>query len=96
MHKSKKFRDPWAPASARLKRKAKQEGWPSVSYYENGYRYGYFKKCGSKWSQIITLGYRKKKIGDELDTLTRKIVPVYKSKYVPVTKRILNTHVKHH
>ncbi len=82
---------PWTPASKRLKRLAKKEGWPHIQYYDNGYRCGYLKSQGRKWSQIVILDYKKKKVGDEIDELTNKVKPVYEGKYAPSTKKILNT-----
>ena len=59
MLNSKKFHYPWAKGSARLRKKAKQEGWSSVHYYDNGYRFGYLKARGPKWSQVVILAWRK-------------------------------------
>ena len=89
-----KFKYSWLTALNRLKRTAKKEGWPLVDYYDCGYRVGWLKAQGPKWSQVVVLDYRKKKVGEEIDELTKKIKPVYKGKKVPVTKRMLNTLVK--
>ena len=88
------FKYSWLPALKRLKRAAKKEGWPLVDYYDNGYHVGWLKAQGPKWSQVVVLDYRKKKVGEKLDALTGKMIPVYKGKDVPVTKRMLNTLVK--
>lgn len=82
---------PWTPAMKRLKRLAKKEGWLDIQYYDNGYRWGYLKSQGRKWSQVVILDYRKKKVGEKIDELTKKMKPVYKGEYTPVTKKILNT-----
>ena len=96
MLKHKAFKDPWTNASARLRKKAKQEGWSMIEYYENGYRFGYLKARGPKWSQVVILNYRKIKVGEERDALSGKIISLYKGKYDSTAKRILNTFVKHH
>ena len=96
MLKHKAFKDPWTNAAARLKKKAKEAGWPMVEYYHNGYRFGYLKARGTKWSQVVSLNYRQKKVGEELDTLSGKIISLYKGKYDLIPKRILNTFVKSH
>jgi hypothetical protein len=82
---------PWTPAMKRLKRLAKKEGWLHITYYDNGYRWAYLKSQGRKWSQIVIVDYKKKKVGEEVDELTKKMKPVYKGVYTPVTKKILNT-----
>ena len=94
MLKHKKFKYPWTNASARLRKKAKENGWPSIHYYHNGYRFGYLKARGPKWSQVVILAWRKKKVGKELDAFTGKTISIYKSKYDSTTKRILNTFVQ--
>jgi len=96
MLNSKKFHYPWAKESARLRKKAKQEGWSSVQYYDNGYYFGYLKARGPKWSQVVILVWRKKKVGKELDALTGKTIPIYKGKYGSTVKRFLNACVKQH
>jgi len=59
MHNSpKKFRDPWTNAVTRLRRAAKKQQWPLVSYYDCGYRVGYLKTKGNKWVHIAVLRYR--------------------------------------
>ncbi len=82
---------PWTSASKRLKRLAKKEGWPAIRYYDNGYRWGYLKSQGRKWAQVVILDYKKKKVGEEIDELTKRVKPVYKGKHAPATKKILNT-----
>jgi hypothetical protein len=94
MLKHKRFKYAWTNASARLRKKAKQKGWPSINYYDNGYRCGYLKARGPKWSQVVILAWRKIKVGEELDALTGKTISIYKSKYDSTAKRILNTFVK--
>lgn len=90
----KTYTYPWTPALNRLKRKAKKEGWPIVTYWNNGWDYGYLKKRGPKWAHVVIHASRKKKVGERVDELTRELVPVYKNNYTFVTKRVSSAHVK--
>ena len=85
---------PPTAALKRLKRKAKKEEWPPVAYWNDGWHYGYLKKRGPKWSHVVILAYRKKKVGERVDELTRELIPIYKSKDTAVTKRVPSAHVK--
>lgn len=94
MPRYKIYTDPWTAPLKRLKRKAKKEEWPIVTYWNDGWHYGYLKKRGPKWSHVVILVYRKKKVGERVDELTRELIPIYKTKYTGVTKRVPSAHVK--
>ena len=61
MLKHKRFKYPFTNALNRLKRKAKQEGWPVIEFNDQGFRFGYLKTKGRKWLHIVVLSYREGK-----------------------------------
>lgn len=46
---------------------------------------------------MVARGYprlSKEKVGKRVDELTRELIPIYKTKYTGVTKRVPSAHVK--